>query len=255
MSADEFGIEFTLLSETHQDPGLLQAAYERIMRPSFVADELPGPESLTPGGGASLLIAKDRETKNPLGIARLLTGGGDGVGLLEYLAADPQVRGRGLGGALLDQCRVIWTEAGELVVLAEVHDPRVHAESADERPAARLRFYERNGARLLSVPWTQPALSPETDRVEGMLLLVMYADPSRVGSSLDRECVLRWAQGYFAHEAPRADGRERGGSHVLAALSGDEPLAIGPIAQLDDLVPLTAVRELGPHEHEPSLEA
>ena len=238
MSAEASGIEFTVLTDPDQDPALLQAVYERIVRPSFVPDELPGPQSLAPGRGSSVLIARDRQTQEPLGVARLLTGGGDGVGLLEYLAADPAVRGRGIGGALLDQCRVIWAEKGELVVLAEVHDPRVHEESANEHPAARLRFYERNGALLLGLPWTQPALDAQTERVLGMLLLVMYADPSRVASSLDRGTVLDWAQRYFAHEVPRADGSLRQNAAVLAALTGDRPLEIGPIADLDRLVPL-----------------
>ena len=201
MSAEASGIEFTVLTDPDQDPALLQAVYERIVRPSFVPDELPGPQSLAPGRGSSVLIARDRQTQEPLGVARLLTGGGDGVGLLEYLAADPAVRGRGIGGALLDQCRVIWAEKGELVVLAEVHDPRVHEESANEHPAARLRFYERNGALLLGLPWN-------------------------------------WAQRYFAHEAPRSDGSLRQQAAVLAALTGDRQLEIGPIADLDRLVPL-----------------
>ena len=66
----------------------------------------------------------------------------------------------------------------------------------------------------------------------------MYADPSRVASSLDRVTVLDWAQRYFAHEAPRSDGSLRQQAAVLAALTGDRPLEIGPIADLDRLVPL-----------------
>ena len=40
------------------------------------------------------------------------------------------------------------------------------------------------------------------------------------------------------HEAPRADGSLRQNAAVLAALTGDRPLEIGPIADLDRLVPL-----------------
>ena len=238
MSAGTTELTFTLLTKADQGAELLHVAYERIMRPSFVPDELPGPHSLTPGSGASVLIAKDRDTGTPLGLARLLTGNGDGVALLEYLAADPQVRGRGIGAALLSRCREIWSEAGELVVLAEVHDPRIHAESEHEHPAARLRFYERHGARLLGLPWTQPALGPETQRVEGMLLLVMYADPKRVTTELERRVVHDWARAYF--EAAETGASHRSTAQVLLTLAAGGPLQIGPIADLDRLVPLPA---------------
>ena len=65
-----------------------------------------------------------------------------------------------------------------LLAVAEVHDPRPWSGVAGDDPLGRLRLYERLGARLLGVPFIQPALGPNGARVPGFLLLAFHVDPS-----------------------------------------------------------------------------
>jgi hypothetical protein len=96
--------------------------------------------------------------------------------LLAYLVVSAHERGSGIGHTLVGNVLPSWRlEPSSSIVLAEVEDPRVHP--PHERwgdPAARLRFYGREGARLLPVPYFQPSLRPGSPREPGMLLLELH---------------------------------------------------------------------------------
>jgi hypothetical protein len=97
------------------------------------------------------------------------------VMLLAYLAVLAGGRGQGVGAAVLEAANKAWTEELQprLIVL-EVEDPREFTGSADfGDPVARVRFYERHGVRALPLPYLQPALSPRTARVPGLMLMVL----------------------------------------------------------------------------------
>jgi hypothetical protein len=49
---------------------------------------------------------------------------------------------------------------------------------AGDDPLGRLRLFERLGARVLGVPFVQPALGAGGERVGGFLLLAFHVDPS-----------------------------------------------------------------------------
>ena len=67
--------------------------------------------------------------------------------LLDYLAVEPEVRGRGTGAALLGALRAYYAAAAD-VLLIECERPKA---APDERQArGRIRFYERCGAHLTS---------------------------------------------------------------------------------------------------------
>lgn len=169
------------------DVGLLQATYDAVLRPSFTIDELSGIGAVSPAPGRTVTVALDREG-TPVGCAVSDLDDG-GIGLLSYLAVSPASRGLGVGGRLLAWLAPAW--AGRLV-LAEVHDPRGHSETDDEHPEARLRFYARAGARVLDVPFVQPALSGGS-RVADMLLLVMAGpDVHRLSAKPLRDWVLAY---------------------------------------------------------------
>jgi GNAT superfamily N-acetyltransferase len=155
------------------------------------------------------------------------------VGTLSYLATAPTHRGTGLGGRLVTEHARHWPTLGLGTVLGEVHDPRLHAETSEERPLDRLRFYDRHGARLVGVPWVQPALSPDTERSPGMLLIALPPVPDAIPA----DDLVAWATDYYleAEGASAADGD-------LAALLtrfGERPTwGPGPVMEFARVEPL-----------------
>jgi GNAT superfamily N-acetyltransferase len=176
------------------DPLVCQV-YDAILRPSFDADELPSVGAVTGGVGGRahrlLVVAVDDEV--PIGAA-LYTEDGTGVGKLDYLAARPDGRSRGVGSALMGRLASVWSDRAIVAVLGEVHDPRFHVEGPGEQAVAMLRFCQRNGARLLDIPWVQPRLSPAGARVHHMLLVDLLAGSERALPSATRG---RWIEGYY----------------------------------------------------------
>ena len=159
------------------------------------------------------------------------------VGLLSYLAARPGERGRGLGGRVLARLSTIAATSDVAVVLGEVHDPRFHAESADEQPRARLRFYERHGAMVLDAPFVQPRLSAGTERVRDMLLLVLHARPEILAEGVPSEWIHDWARAYFVGE----EGREPEDDEYRALVSrwsGRDRVPVLPISDHESVLPL-----------------
>ena len=95
--------------------------------------------------------------------------------LLQYLAVDPTLRGKGVGSGLLDVVIARWAR-GASVILAEFERPDVHpGHPTHGDPEARLRFYARYGAVALHLPYFQPSLRADAGRVHGMLLAVFDA--------------------------------------------------------------------------------
>lgn len=190
------------LTDPEHSP-LLERLYREVLEPSFAAPEL---ESL------DALMAVLSETDATTEIAAVVDsrsevmGGavGDwdkatGVYLVSYLAARPGMRGRGIGTLLMDRLRSWWEARDANVVFAEVEDPRYHKPSQYGDPVARLRFYERLGARVLALPYTQPQARPGVGRVPGVLLLVFYV-ASGVGSAsgLSAELLRNYLCNYFS---------------------------------------------------------
>lgn len=75
-------------------------------------------------------------------------------GLVTYLVVAPGARGRGVGRRLFDEAAHALYAAGALAAFGEVHDPRVHGETA----RARLERFLRWGARIVGIRYVQPAL-------------------------------------------------------------------------------------------------
>jgi len=81
---------------------------------------------------------------------------------------------------------------------------------------ARMRLYERFGARTLPVPYSQPALRPGSARVPHLLLMVFAADPrARLATGrVDGRVVSRFLTEYFAS----AEGSARPDDTELEAM-------------------------------------
>ncbi len=163
----------------------LSAVHSEILAPSFPAYELMSLERLTAEvehGDTSVRIIRDDDGE--------LAGCAIGtwyeeasVLLLDYLALRPGARGGGLGGALLNSSVVAWSEQYDpCIVLAEVEHPDHHdAHPQHGDPEARLRFYAREGARLLPLPYFTPGVGEGKPRVGGMMLAVLHAHPNLLG--------------------------------------------------------------------------
>jgi GNAT superfamily N-acetyltransferase len=193
-------LQTTWLRAASQDLGLLRQAYDEVLRPSFLPDELPSWDFLlagfTPPARQCVAVLHEEAPRGARSVrAVAVTNWRDGrhVGTLSYLATAPAHRGTGSGGRLIAEHAQHWPALGLSTVLGEVHDPRLHPETDAERPLDRLRFYDRHGARLVGVPWVQPALSSDTKRSGGMLLIVLPPVPRAIPAG----DLTEWALEYY----------------------------------------------------------
>jgi len=178
-------------------PEVLRRFYTDVLRPSFREAELVTLDELlhtydgpTAGPGALLLDAG----RPVAGVLAEFLGGPRGTLLIGYLAVHPDQRGRGAGILLLTESLARWAvRFPEHLVVAEVDDPRFHSPDAlTGDPAGRLRFYGRCGARLLAMPFVQPALRPGQPRVPDMLLICFSQAPA-----VPTETVREFLHEYF----------------------------------------------------------
>jgi GNAT superfamily N-acetyltransferase len=115
--------------------------------------------------------------------------------LLAYLAVRPDIRSRGVGTALVRHAVPRWRKRSDVrLSVAEVHDPRRWLDPGDAAEE-RLRFFDRVGARVLGMPFIQPALEPGRSRVSGFLLLVFDSD---LEHEVPAAQVARFVRHYYA---------------------------------------------------------
>lgn len=110
------------------------------------------------------------------------------VVLLSNFAARPGRRGGGAGRLLYEaSLRAVIGAVAPALVLAEVEHPDHHrADPAYGDPAARLRFYGRQGARIIDTGYVQPPLGPDLPPVDGLMLLCLHAAPELLSGDGDR---------------------------------------------------------------------
>ncbi len=139
-----------------------------------------------------------------LGMAIIVPHVASDIHLLEYLAVSNQVRGRGIGGRLLDEViTAIRTRPGTLGLLIEVEPADEGNEAERHLRARRLEFYRRHGARL--VEGAPDYYVPMADR-EGTLRMILlwlpFTASARVPAGAQwSECILNiYARSY---ELPR----------------------------------------------------
>ncbi len=176
--------------ETVTDPDLVARVYRDLMEPTFIPDELITLESLQKSAAANgdVRIEVIREGDDPVAVAIAEWFPRIESILLAYLAVDARGRGKGYGSALMRQALDKWqSEFSPRLVVAEVEHPDWHeVDPARGDPTARVRFYGRLGARILDLPYFQAQLSPDTERVHGMLLMTLRIDPSLLNEAGDR---------------------------------------------------------------------
>lgn len=152
--------------------------YRRILVPNFRPDEMFAEDMfITAQSSEAVRTVLAWDDKNNL------VGGLTGhwypacrVFLVDYLVVDPEYRSRGIGGALLRYGLEKWSrELCPMLILGEVEDPRRYNDTGFGNPSLRFRFYGRLGARVLRLPYFQPALGSSGSRVRGLLLMVFLA--------------------------------------------------------------------------------
>jgi GNAT superfamily N-acetyltransferase len=155
------------------------AFYHRVLVPHFPPDELEASSDFVAGMKSGTTRALAARTADGV-----IAGGAVGdwfpqshVLLLSYLAVSAEGRGVGTGGLLMRAVTEVWgSEFSPALFVMEVEDPRYHHGDVNfGDPEARVRFYERLGARALPVPYFQPALGshrPEARRVPHLILMV-----------------------------------------------------------------------------------
>ncbi|MGA8115173.1 MAG: hypothetical protein WCA46_16035 [Actinocatenispora sp.] len=206
--------------------------YTDVLRPSFPPAELVSLASLRAGvtaGRVTLMIASDTQGV-PHGVAVGEWSESARVMRLNYLAAAPGERSRGIGGRLLSAAVESWRgRYRPFVLLAQVERPDQHRASAQHGdPTARLRFYQRYGARALNLPHYQPALSPGGDRSYGLLLIALHADDEfRVGpEELTAAPIRRFLVDFLAAGDPDPDTGDGTDPDGDGRVDQDDPAAL-----------------------------
>jgi predicted N-acetyltransferase YhbS len=181
----------------------VEILYHQILQPSFPDAELISLEELqaTAADDCGSVWLAENEDGTILGGAVAEWDESLRVLLLGYLAVRPGARGRGIGGPLYLTALDAWRQRFKpCLVLAELEDPAFHAVSEEHGdPAARLRFYLDRGTRILDLPYFQPALGPGKDRVSGLLLVALHADPEFTGandSTVHADVIRTYLEGY-----------------------------------------------------------
>ena len=232
-------MEIVDIDAPDQHLDLVQTAFDEVLRPSFSTEELPGLATIAGGlrSGAVLSVAVDDDGRT-LAASFTEHDPESGIDLLGYLATRPGLRSKGTGSRMLDHVAGRWQTMDRALVLGEIHDPRAWPDEEDEKPGARLRFYERWGCGVLDVPWVQPSLGAGLERVSDMLLIVLHPrrEPAAGPGRFPASSVRSWIEVYF--EA--TEGQVPSDPIYLALMERlDRPeVAILPLSEFGSVEPL-----------------
>lgn len=229
-----------------QDLPLAARLYHEVLQPSFQPSEMYSWEVFAEGlrSGQSpamrVAVATDGEG-SPVGGLTAELFPSSGVLLVGYVAVQPDWRGQGIGSLLLTTAGAPWYDDPSVVLaLGEVHDPRHAWAVAGEESLARIRFFERAGARVLDVGFVQPSLGLGLKRVPNFLLVVfavkevalVATDPPAV----DSRVVDTFVREYFDHcEGFPGGTPDPGLARLLADVSRDPGIALLALDRYTDI--------------------
>jgi GNAT superfamily N-acetyltransferase len=229
-----------------QDLPMAARLYHEVLQPSFQPAEMYSWEvfaqGLRPGPGPAMRIAVAVDGEgSPVGGLTAELFPLSGVLLVGYVAVQPGWRGRGIGSLLLTTAGAPWYDDPSVVLaLGEVHDPRHVWAGPGEESLARIRFFERVGARVLDVSFVQPSLGLGLKRVPNFLLVVFAVkDAALVATdppAVDVGVVDTFVREYFH----RCEGFHGGTpdselAGLLADVSRDGGIALLPLDRYTDV--------------------
>ncbi len=206
------------------DPAQWRSAYDHVLTACFPPVELESYETLHESLATEQLRAFGIVgTDGAVECVVMLAVYGP-VSMILYLSIAPDRRGGGRGGALLGHAIEYARAADVSYVLAEIEHPayhQAHPEFGD--PAARLKFYERHGLRILDVPYFMPALGPGTKRVPALLLGALWtsADVHRGDAAVAAAPLREFLTRYVAHSEGSL-ATDNAMTRLLTSVSGDE---------------------------------
>lgn len=229
---------------TEPDLGLLERLHRDVLVPSFSVDELDSVEVMARGlrgGGPTqvLALAALGRDGSALGVVVGEVYNREHVLLLAYLAVRPGLRGRGIGTALLANAGAAWYANSDVrLAVGEAHDPRRWPQVEGEDALSRLRFYGRFGARVLDLPFVQPALGSGRARIGGFLLLVFHVDPSVEVPCDGATCVRadlvgRFVRHYYEAEEDVHPPYDDQLARLLGFIDARTAISLLPIEQYD----------------------
>ena len=165
-------------------PADRRPAFDNVLAPSFVFDELEPFEEFEAkleDGTTTLLVGVD-DTGEIVAAAVFVNVRAASAVVLRQMATREDLRSTGLGSELYRAFIQTLSETEQpSLVLAEVQHPDYHeAHPRHGDPLARLRFYGRFDARIIDVPYYQPALAEGLKPVYGLLLLALYVRPDLI---------------------------------------------------------------------------
>lgn len=192
--------------EPASDMRPLETAYVEILAPSFPASELtPRSAFLAQARGGDLVALVAWIDDELCGV---IVGERTGpTMLIAWLAVRADLRGRGVGSALLDAGKEEWMRSPEVeLVLAELERPDMHvADEAFGDPRRRLRFYAGHGAAALDLPYYQPSITEGMPRVRGLILALVAsrttATTPRMLEAVEAEAVRNYLLETFGSPA------------------------------------------------------
>ncbi len=182
-------LEFRQLSTSSGDRELLRDFHDRLYASAFPnADER---ESLDNMQASLSAMARGELGRSSYRIVLVQKHGRTVAGaiadyfdrsnaaLVEFIAVDQNLRRTGLGGRVLeDMVHVLGRDARALsgqqldLMFGEAENPRCYADTVQGLdPATRLRALETYGFAVVDFPYVQPALSPDQQPVDHLLLL------------------------------------------------------------------------------------
>jgi GNAT superfamily N-acetyltransferase len=218
------------------DEGAIADFYARVVVPHFRPDELSPERELAEylrAGKARALVARTGQDA-VAGGAYCDWFAGSRVLLLSYLAVLPDYRDLGIGALLLGAVRGEWAaDLRPLLIVAEVEDPRFYHDAAFGDPSRRARFYERAGARVLSLPYLQPALNPDTSRVPHLMLMVLGGSVAPPGAhQVDGQLIESFLTEYYAEAEGQVSPDDTAVQALLAACRRPGGLPLLPVSEL-----------------------
>jgi GNAT superfamily N-acetyltransferase len=225
-----------LVDGNDADSATFRRFYQEVLEPSFPAAELVQLDDLSSelaGDESGLHCSIVLDGAEP--IAGIISEEySRGVLLLSYLAVRADWRNRGLGSRLIAEVVPRWQDTlRSPLIVAEVEHPKFHGPNAFGDPVARLRMYERMGARLLPIPYFQPALRPDLPRVRGMVLICLGSVPTAVAPDIVAGFLDEYMGACEGEQAVRTDPEYLALRESVTAFPKAVPL--WPLSRIDDI--------------------
>lgn len=211
--------------------------YYQVLEPAFPREELNDLETLRtqylsplPGFHGKIALREGEPVGGALGEHYAASG----VTMLGYLAVREDLRGQGVGASLLGDLLPEWRESFRpTAIVAEIADPRHHKVGQGGDPLARIRFYDRIGAKVLPLWYFQPSLGPGLARVRGLFLICLDPELEVVPAA----SLLTFLDEYIAfcegEKTGRADPEYLALCNQVRAWSGEIPL--WPLSRADEV--------------------